>query len=72
MTSLLGITLKLLSKDKGQISLIITNPHKRQDIHLGALRIKSRVTITAMISQLAVMLIFNILINKASIVISTF
>lgn len=47
----LGKRLNALSNENGQISLTPTSPHKRHDIHLGALRNNALVIITAMMSR---------------------
>ena len=63
IVSLLGIKLKMLPKDNGQMSRIATSPHRRHGIHFGAFLRSSLTRTTARISQLAVILIFTILRN---------
>ena len=67
MSSALGTKLTVLSKETGQISRMATIPHKIQRIHFGAFLRSSRKAITASISQLAAMLIFNTFENTPPI-----
>jgi len=69
IVSLLGTRLRTLLKEKGQTSLIATRAQRRHTIHFGAFFSKGLDTMTARISQLAVMLMFSIL-RKTALMIS--
>ena len=69
IVSLLGIRLKMLSIEKGRISLTATIAQSKHKILFGAFLRNGRMMMIAKISQLAAMLIFNIF-KKISLIFS--